>query len=100
MSDTTASDALAHAAGAGMATGFWRSPATKFFVTGILTLALAIPLWMVLALTAEREQRRDEVISEVGREWGGNQTIYGPVLIIPFTVKNREVSSQPPVLHL
>ena len=79
---------------------FWRSPATKFFVTGLLTLALIIPLWMVLALTAERERYRDDVVSEVGREWGGPQDLYGPVLIIPFTIKTKDGASETAVRHL
>src|SRR5579872_1893745 len=81
--------APARATGSRSLIDFWRSPATKFFVTGLLTLALIIPLWMVLALTGEREQRRDDVAGEVGREWGGPQDLYGPVLIIPFTIRPR-----------
>ena len=100
MTDMTAPGAIAGAAGERMPIGFWRSPATKFFVTGLLTLALVIPLWMVLALTGEREQRRDEVVAEVGREWGGPQSLYGPLLVIPFTVKARERSGEPAVRHL
>lgn len=79
---------------------FWRSPATKFFVTGLLTLALMIPLWMVLVLTGERERNRDDVAGEVGREWGGPQDLYGPLLIIPFTIKTKDGSNETAIRHL
>ena len=68
--------------------GFWRSPAVKFFGTGGLTLLLMIPLLMVLGLTSDRQSRRDEVALSVGREWGAAQTLFGPVLVIPY-VANR-----------
>lgn len=75
--------------------GFWRSPAVKFFTTGGLSLLLMVPLLMVLALTSDRESRRDEVAQSVGREWGTAQTVFGPVLVIPY-VANRSASGDRP----
>lgn len=66
---------------------FWRSPAAKLFLTGVLSLALVVPLWVVLALTSDREARRTEVVKSVGHEWGMPQAIVGPVLIIPYLVR-------------
>jgi inner membrane protein len=46
-----------------------------------------IPLWMVFALTSERESRRDEVAYAIGQEWGQPQSVYGPLLVIPYLAR-------------
>jgi inner membrane protein len=80
--------------------GFWRSPATKFFLAGALTLALVIPLWMVLALTADRSSRRDEVVGSIGHEWGGAQSVGGPILVIPFLATVAAPDDGRPTQHV
>lgn len=64
-----------------------RSPAAKFFLTGAIAALLMIPLWMVFILTSERESRRDEVAYSIGREWGLPQSVYGPLLVIPYLAR-------------
>jgi inner membrane protein len=56
----------------------------KLALIGVLTLLLLIPASMIMGLIREREQRRDETISEVTSVWGNKQTICGPVLTVPF----------------
>ena len=65
---------------------FFNSPGFKFFLIGGLILVLTIPMILVWVLVSEREQRASSVRMEVAREWGGAQTINGPVLIVPYTV--------------
>lgn len=62
----------------------------KMIVTGLLILALMIPLSMVRGLIRERTERRDSVVYEIGRTWGGAQVVGGPVLTVPYLahVKN------------
>jgi inner membrane protein len=83
---------------------FQRSPAAKFLFAGLLSLALMIPLWMVLALTSDRAERRDEVMRSVGHEWGMPQSVVGPVLVIPFltagSVRNDGRQTSPVLHHL
>ena len=67
--------------------GVLRSPAAKFFLTGAITVLLMIPLWMVFALTSERKSRRDEVTYSIGQEWGLPQSVYGPLLVIPYLAR-------------
>jgi len=62
------------------------SPGFKFFLICGLVLLLLIPLLIVWALISEREQRAEGVRQEVAREWGADQFINGPVLIVPYTV--------------
>jgi inner membrane protein len=64
-----------------------RSPAAKFFLTGAITVLLLIPLWMVFALTMDREMRRDEVTYAIGQEWGLPQSVYGALLVIPYLAR-------------
>ncbi len=56
----------------------------KIVFTGILSLALLIPLSMVNSLVTERESRRISAVSEVSGKWGNEQKIIGPVLTIPY----------------
>jgi inner membrane protein len=62
----------------------------KMFVTGLLILALLIPLNMVNGLIRERTERRDSVVSEIGRTWGSAQVVGGPVLAVPYLVHSKD----------
>ena len=67
--------------------GFSRSPAFKTFVIGTLIFLLTIPLFAVWGLVQERENNAQSVQREVARSWGEKQTVTGPFLIIPYTVR-------------
>src|SRR5206468_1362814 len=41
-------------------------------------------------LISERHDRRDAAIAEVSAKWGKAQTITGPVLVLPYTVRRVE----------
>ena len=78
------------AATEGLFAGFGRlirSPAFKLVLIGFLVLLLAIPVFSVWALVAERQSRSSDVEREVARSWGGVQSFAGPFLIVPYTVK-------------
>jgi inner membrane protein len=51
---------------------------------GLLMLVLLIPLSMIEDLVYEREDRKLEVDSEITSQWGGPQTILGPILVVPY----------------
>ncbi|HYD05765.1 MAG TPA: inner membrane CreD family protein, partial [Reyranella sp.] len=51
---------------------------------GLLMLVLLIPLSMIEDLVTERENRKLEVDSEITSQWGGPQTILGPILVVPY----------------
>ncbi len=55
----------------------------KFFLLGVLALALCIPLFIVWGLVKEREANYRQATAEIGRQWGANQTINGPFLAVP-----------------
>ena len=64
-----------------------RSPAFKLTLITGLILALLIPMAIVHGLIAEREARAREVRAEVGRTWGPEQRLIGPVLVVPYMVR-------------
>lgn len=51
---------------------------------GALTLLLLVPLGMIDDLIYERAARRDEVAAEITAQWGGAQTVAGPILAVPY----------------
>jgi len=66
--------------------GVLRSPTAKFVFIALLSLLLIVPQLMVYALKDERAGRRDEVVATIARDWAGPQRLYGPVLLVPYTV--------------
>ena len=56
----------------------------KLVIIAILTFLLLIPAGMIQNMIREREQRRNETITEVTSKWGYSQTLCGPVLTIPY----------------
>lgn len=61
----------------------------KLFSIGFLILILLIPSSWIENMIVERQQRAEQVISEVADKWSGSQRIAGPVLVVPY--RKREV---------
>ena len=66
------------------------SQTLRILTVGFLALILQIPVSMIGGLVSEREQRRQEVISEVSSSWGNAQVITGPALMVPYTHRSTE----------
>lgn len=56
----------------------------RILLIGILILLLLIPFSMILSLINERENRRNDVYTEISKTWASEQTISGPILDIPY----------------
>ena len=56
----------------------------RLIVMIMLLLGLTVPLVMIYSVVSERTSRRNEAAGTIGREWGGPQTVGGPVLTIPY----------------
>ncbi len=63
---------------------FKNSISLKLIVIVILSFLLLIPTIFVRSLIDERQNRRNEAILEVTSKWGGQQTLFGPVILIPY----------------
>lgn len=62
-----------------------KSAGGRFFVVGLLALLMYIPMLLVGGVINERSYYSRDTIRTVGEEWGGRQTINGPVMVIPVT---------------
>jgi inner membrane protein len=47
------------------------------------------PLMMIWNLLGERRARRDAALTELASAWGGPQTVAGPVLVVPYRVREK-----------
>lgn len=59
----------------------------KLASMGFLILILLIPGAWINNVIEERQNRSAEVIREVSESWSGPQTLSGPILVVPFIVK-------------
>ncbi|MEO3414267.1 cell envelope integrity protein CreD [Roseovarius sp. CAU 1744] len=69
-----------------------RSPGLRFIIVGLLILLMFIPILFVSEIINDRAGYNRSTRDSVGREWGGQQVISGPVLVVPVqeTVTIRE----------
>lgn len=56
----------------------------KLMSIGFLIIILLIPSSWIKDMIAERQERAEEVIAEVNEKWSSNQTVSGPILVVPF----------------
>ncbi|MCB1741992.1 MAG: cell envelope integrity protein CreD [Gammaproteobacteria bacterium] len=56
----------------------------KLMIIGLVALLLGVMLEQVADLVHEREARYQDVNREIGSLWGGDQTLEGPLLAIPY----------------
>ncbi len=63
---------------------FTQSLGFRSLVIAILTLIMLIPLLFVNDTIRERSNRYHGVLSEIANTWGKQQTITGPVLVVPY----------------
>ena len=68
----------------------WLKPYTKFFFIFALMLVLLLPQASILDLITERSFWHHQAIIDIKKSWPGEQTVIGPFLTIPYTVKKRQ----------
>src|SRR5260221_275480 len=61
----------------------------KLISIGFLVLILLIPSSWIQDLMQERQGRAESVMSEISAKWSGNQTLSGPILVIPYKVRKK-----------
>lgn len=54
-------------------------------IIGLVALGMLIPLSLVAQVVTERGDRYQAVLSDIANNWGQQQNILAPVLVIPFT---------------
>ena len=73
---------------------FRRSRTAGLLGIGLLAILLQFPVSMIAGLIAERQQRRDDAVEEVGAKWGRAQALTGPVLTVPYTYRWQEQTAE------
>lgn len=58
----------------------------RLIFLSILVLLMLIPLEMVEGVVQERAERKRDVATEIGDQWGPAQAVGGPLLVIPYDV--------------
>jgi inner membrane protein len=66
----------------------------RIIVIGIMVLALLVPLFMIKAINGERQARRDAAQAEIINSWGGQQTLAGPILTVPFVTRAPDANGK------
>jgi inner membrane protein len=68
----------------------FQSHVFRIILLGFLILLLQIPIAMIGGIVGEREARRYSAANEITSKWGKQQTIIGPMIIVPYTVRFSE----------
>ncbi len=72
------------------------SQTLRLLTLGFLVLLLQVPIFMIDGLVRERRGRRDEATGEVSSKWGAQQTVVGPVLVLPYAYRRTEEHTDRP----
>ncbi|MGI9232921.1 MAG: cell envelope integrity protein CreD [Woeseiaceae bacterium] len=68
-----------------------RSASVKVIVIALLTLVLLIPLGMIESIVVDRQNNASAAALNIRQSWGGEQTITGPILKLPYELENKTV---------
>jgi inner membrane protein len=71
----------------------------RLCVLGVIALILLIPVSMIRGLVFERQQRHLEASAEVTSKWGKSQSLVGPALVLPYTVRENQRTDAGIVTH-
>ena len=74
----------------------WKDPLVKklIFVGGLVVLLL-LPIEWIRGLIAERQVRHAAVKAELAGTWGGQQTLIGPLLAVPYREHSKTKDGEP-----
>ena len=59
----------------------------RFAMIGAIVLAMLVPMSMVEDVVSERGRRHKAVLAEIAGLWGRQQSLIGPVLVLPYREK-------------
>lgn len=59
----------------------------RLAVISLLALSMLIPLSLVDGIVSERGERYREVLADIAANWGQEQTLVGPILVVPYSEK-------------
>jgi len=74
---------------------FMNSYSVKMIIVSGLAILLLIPSFLIMEIINERIALSQKVKKELYGQWGGKQVVAGPVLNIPFSIKEMGEDNQP-----
>jgi inner membrane protein len=66
----------------------------KLLAIAFLTLLILIPLGLIHDTVQDRLRYRQEAVASIAASYAGNQTVTGPVLVVPYKIKIDELTGQ------
>lgn len=72
-----------------------RSLSVRLALTGCLVLLTAIPLEFIEGLVRDRLSYQNDAHNSIATAWGESQTLAGPVLVVPYTVRKTVQETAP-----
>src|SRR5947207_4989738 len=67
----------------------------KLLGVGALVLIMLLPLVIITGDLSDRLMRRNEAVADITSSWGREQSVIGPVLIIPYRYRFKTVKEFP-----
>ena len=71
-----------------------RSPGLKFLLVGLISFAMAVPLFFVFIALMERQDYARTAAADIARGWGGSQAVGGPALAVPYVVSESQRNAE------
>jgi inner membrane protein len=68
-----------------------RSASAKAAIVAFLTLVLLIPMGMIEGVIVDRQNNASVASVDIRSSWGGDQTVTGPILRLPYSVNKQTV---------
>lgn len=62
----------------------------RVLLIGFLILLLQIPVAMIQTIISQREETRNKATEEVTAKWGREQSVVGPLIVVPYVEKWSE----------
>ena len=62
----------------------------KAIIIAMLTIFMIIPSFMIQELIGERQSRSKDAIKRISDKWSREQTLFGPVLVVPYQTKSTD----------
>lgn len=69
----------------------------RALIVVLLVILAQFPIWMIDGLIRERQTRRDTAVQDVASKWGRQQSLTGPMLVVPYVHRSTETVSGKPV---
>ena len=70
------------------------SPLLRAFLVATLVLLLQIPILLIYGVISERQTRKQQAAQEVTSKWGEEQSLVGPLIIIPYLKQWQERTAE------